>query len=233
MTEPEIIRNTDKYLVVYKYEGTPFHTIEGKRGILQIIREMEASGKLAEGPRLYPVHRLDMVTSGIILFARGKKMANYMGNEFRFNRVQKLYVAISDRRPKKKQGTVSGDMEKGRGGRWILSRSHKNPAVTHFESEAVNNRRPGLRAYFLRPKTGRTHQIRVAMKSLGAPILGDPLYGRFDLAREEDRTYLHAAAIRIQLPDEVLTVIEPPRTGMEFLTDQFKEIFNRRKEYFP
>jgi tRNA pseudouridine32 synthase/23S rRNA pseudouridine746 synthase len=55
----------------------------------------------------------------------------------------------------------------------MLARSTQNPAVTRFASAAVPGRRPGLRAYLLKPETGRTHQLRVAMKSLGAPILGD------------------------------------------------------------
>ena len=52
----------------------------------------------------------------------------------------------------------------------------------------------------LRPLTGRTHQLRVACKSLGAPILGDAAYAGKDDARKEDRAYLHAAAVRVALP---------------------------------
>jgi hypothetical protein len=58
-----------------------------------------------------------------------------------------------------------------------------------------------MRLYLLKPETGRTHQLRVAMKSLGAAILGDPLYGNAAAAAEQERMYLHAAAVRVQLPD--------------------------------
>ena len=55
----------------------------------------------------------------------------------------------------------------------------------------------GTRLLVFRPETGRTHQIRVAAKSLGSPILGDPLYGAADAACSHSRCYLHAAAIRV------------------------------------
>ena len=80
------------------------------------------------------------------------------------------------------------------------------PATTKFVSRGL--RKPGagddsaraLRFLVLRPLTGRTHQLRVACKSLGAPILGDAAYAGKDDARNEDRAYLHAAAVRVALP---------------------------------
>ena len=81
-----------------------------------------------------------------------------------------------------------------------------SPATTKFVSRGL--RKPGagddsaraLRFLVLRPLTGRTHQLRVACKSLGAPILGDAAYAGKDDARNEDRAYLHAAAVRVALP---------------------------------
>lgn len=55
----------------------------------------------------------------------------------------------------------------------MLTRGTRDPAVTRFTSAAVAGRRPGLRAFLLKPETGRTHQLRVALKSLGSPLLGD------------------------------------------------------------
>ena len=66
-----------------------------------------------------------------------------------------------------------------------------------------------------RPVTGKTHQIRVAAKSLGAPLLGDDLYG----GAPADRLYLHAAALAID--DAGLDVSTPPRTGASFLSARF------------
>ena len=61
------------------------------------------------------------------------------------------------------------------------------------------------------------------MKSLGAPILGDPLYGRFELARNEERTWLHAYAIEFQSADKNYRIIDPPGPGLEFTKAAFKK----------
>ncbi len=228
------IQNTDRYLIVHKDPGIAFHSERSSEdeyaksggpaapGVLQIIREMEAAGEIPEGPRLFPVHRLDRITSGLLVFARGRQNANLLGNEFRHGRVRKIYLALADRAPKKKQGKVVGDMERGRGGAWILKRETESPASTRFLSYGVPGRRPGLRRFVLQPKTGRTHQLRVALKSLGSPVLGDGMYGRYDAARREDRAYLHAAALRFQLGDEVVEAHAPPAPGLEFATPEFR-----------
>ncbi len=227
-----VLQHSDRYLIIYKEEGISFHSVEDEKGVLQQLRAMEEEGLIPSGPRLFPVHRLDKVTSGILVFARSRKYANLISNEFRFGRVEKFYVALSDRKPKKKQGLILGDMERGRGGAWILTRTQKNPAITRFISKSVPGSRPGMRLYLLKPVTGRTHQLRVAMKSLGAPILGDPLYGRYDLAREEERTYLHACALRLRLPDETISLVVPPTSGSEFLTPAFQEAWREYEDPF-
>lgn len=217
-----VLASEDDFLAINKPPGIPFHAAEGKQGILQLLRELEDSGALERRDRLFPVHRLDQVTSGVLVFARGRANANRLSNEFRHGRTEKVYLALSDRRPTRKQGRVIGDMVRGRRGGWILERSHTKPAITDFVTLALPDRRPGLRLFVLRPRTGRTHQIRVAMKSLSAPILGDPLYGRYDLAREEDRTYLHAWALRFHLNDRPITLVCPPGPGREFESPEFR-----------
>ena len=227
-----VLENTADYLAINKQPGVPFQAAGKDPGVLPIIREMEELGLIEAGPRLFPVHRLDKVTSGILLFARGRKNANLIGNEFRHNRVEKYYAAISDRAPHKKQGLVRGDMIKGRGGAWILTRENKNPAVTRFISRSIPGRRPGLRLFLVRPRTGRTHQIRVALKSLGAPILGDSLYGRYDLAREEDRAYLHACALRFRLGEQTITLRCNPGPGFEFENPAFEKVWTEFADPF-
>lgn len=232
VSEPVLLEANRSFVIIRKPEGLSFHSTDGKKGVLQVLRAMEDGGRIPSGERLYPVHRLDQVTSGILIFARGRKNANLLGNEFRHSRVKKIYIAISDRKPSKKQGSIIGDMEKGRGGAWILKRETKNPAITSFLSYSIPERRPGLRAYILSPHTGRTHQLRVAMKSLGAPILGDPMYGRYDLAREEERTYLHATGIRFTLGSKSYQFMDLPCSGEEFESEPFKELVNGLGDLF-
>lgn len=155
--------------------------------------EGDMSGLVSEARRqldmmLYPVHRLDKVTSGVLLLARSTEANRQLSMAFAERKMEKEYLALSQHKPKKKQGWVKGDMERGRRGSWLLSREMNNPAITWFNSVGLGD---GLRLFQVKPKTGKTHQIRVALKSLGSPIIGDELYG----AGVADRVYLHAARL--------------------------------------
>jgi tRNA pseudouridine32 synthase/23S rRNA pseudouridine746 synthase len=218
-----LIHSDPDFLIFYKPEGLSFYEDGKKHDVLKAIRrmEMEEGGPIPEGERLFPVHRLDRVTSGLLLFARGRKNANLLGNEFRHNRVQKVYVALSQHPPKKRHGFIEGDIVKSRRGTYRLAHTMEFPSRTRFTSRSIPDRRPGLRLFLVKPETGKTHQIRVVLKSLGSPILGDPLYDRFDAARAEDRTYLHALALSFRLHHKEHRFFHLPESGAEFLTPQF------------
>jgi len=108
----------------------------------------------------------------------------------------------------------------------------QDPAVTKFTSSAVPSSRPGLRMYIVRPLTGRTHQIRVAMKSIGVPILGDIRYADKGLAEKEDRTYLHAATISFVLHGQLIRISCVPNTGSEFLSPAFQAVWQEHSPEF-
>lgn len=99
-------------------------------------------------------------------------------------------------------------MQKARNGAWKLCQSKENPAITRFES---TNCEPNLRLFFLKPQTGKTHQLRVAMKSLGSPILGDAIYGKN--TEKIDRTYLHAARLQFEFKGQAFDVFVAPKEG--------------------
>ena len=172
------------------------------------------------------------MTSGILLLGKTRPAAQHISIAFAESRVHKCYVALSDRKPNKKQGTIRGDMAKARRGSWKLLHTTHDPAVTKFTSVAVVGSRPGLRLYIAKPLTGRTHQIRVAMKSNGVPILGDVRYADKAEAEKEDRTYLHAAAIRFELNGQLLQIICPPTVGSEFLTPSFQSVWQQHSPDF-
>ena len=167
------------FLVVNKDAGVDMHDDAGVPGLVSRV-------SAAVGQNVYPVHRLDKVTSGLVLLAKNKEATSELSQSFAGRRVKKTYLAISDRSPKKKQGWVKGDMAKSRNGSWKLLHSSDNPAITYFQSVALAI--PHHRLYVVSPHTGKTHQIRVALKSISAPILGDERYG----GSVADRTYLHA-----------------------------------------
>lgn len=176
------------------------------------------------------VDRLDEVTSGMMLLARSHETAQKLSVAFAEGRVSKCYIALSDRKPKKKQGTIRGDMTKGRRGSWKLLHSTEDPAVTKFTSFGVPDIRPGLRVFIVRPLTGRTHQIRVAMKSVGSPILGDVRYADKVAAEQEDRTYLHAAAVTFTLEGQTIHITCQPSIGAEFLHVAFQTAWQERRD---
>ena len=140
------------------------------------------------------------------------------------------------------QGKVQGDMARSRRGQWMLTRGASAPAITHFLSQPLSDHH----AFLLSPRTGKTHQLRVALKSLGSPILGDQMYAEATAARREERAYLHAAALRLPatpalVSDEDLLradcrqggmfgVVCRPSEGAEFTSTQFVSLF---RSWFP
>lgn len=173
-----IIGEERDFLVISKSAGVHFHSQDGSPGLVAQLRE-------DTGRALYPVHRLDTITSGVLLLAKSSEAAGNLNEQFSLHQVRKYYVALAKGKPKKKQGWIIGDMGKSRRSQYKLLRSKANPAVTQFFSQSVMS---GIRLYLLRPLTGKTHQLRVALASLGTPILGDGLYG----GENADRAYLHA-----------------------------------------
>ena len=190
-------------LIAYKPAGVSFHAEDGDAGFVAQVRTLSGETEL------HAVHRLDRITSGLVLFARNVGAARELGAMFEEGRIEKYYLAISDHKPSKKQGWIKGTMEKSRNGSWRLAREGKLFSVTQFFSFGTGE---GLRLFVVRPRTGRTHQIRVALKSLGAPILGDERYG----GAPSDRGYLHAFALRLTWRGEALSFVLPPSEGQAF-----------------
>lgn len=161
--------------------------------------------------KLWLVHRLDKVTSGILILAKHAKAAAVFGQLFEQKQIEKYYLAISAKKPKKKQGAIKGSMKKVRDGKWMLDSSNTAVAISQFFSFSVS---PGLRLFLIKPLTGKTHQIRVALKSIGSPILGDDLYK----GENSDRTYLHAYCIRFVYQKQSICIICAPNKGDLFIS---------------
>lgn len=174
------------FYIFDKPAGVSFHSEEGTGFFASIAARYPDE-------TLFPVHRLDRLTSGLVLIARHKSAAQQFGKLFESQQVAKTYVALSDHKPLKKQGAIIGDMQRSRSGNWKLARTKENPAITRFTSQSTailfNNKT--VRLFVLKPETGKTHQLRVMMKAIGAPIIGDERYG----GTPADRGYLHASTL--------------------------------------
>ena len=192
--KPDILFAHKDFWVINKPPGWTVQADAHAPGVLGWLKQTHQQA--------WPVHRLDKPTSGLLLVARNREGNQYLSQAFAERRVSKHYLAVSDHKPKKKQGWVKGDMVPARRSQWKLLHSCSNPAVTHFVSQSVA---PGMRGFHLAPKTGKTHQLRVALKSLGAPILGDTLYG----GTSAERLYLHAWQLQFDYHGEAMHFSAP------------------------
>jgi tRNA pseudouridine32 synthase/23S rRNA pseudouridine746 synthase len=193
----KIVAEYKAFLVIDKQPETSIHNEGGdfnngstaakKVGLIQQLR-LDFNT-----PHIYPVHRLDKPTSGLLLCAKTPEANSQLSQLFQNKQVEKYYLAISNHKPKKKQGLIAGGMERTRNGNWKLTTSTIRPAITQFFSYGLGE---GKRLFILKPYTGKTHQLRVALKSIGSPIMGDTRYA--PTKHHSERTHLHAYCLRFR-----------------------------------
>ncbi len=163
----------------------------------------------AAGEWVYPVHRLDRGTSGVLVFALSSEIAARIAEGFRDARVEKRYVALVRGVPPE-QGTIDSPVPRAD------KSAERVPAVTHFRRLGVALDRFSLLE--LRPETGRLHQIRRHVKHISHPVMGDTRYGdgrenrRLRAEVGLHRLALHAASIAFSHPEsgEPLRFAAPP-----------------------
>ncbi|WP_108789887.1 pseudouridine synthase [Erythrobacter sp. Alg231-14] len=189
-------------LVINKPAGLPVD--RPKRGGPALFDHIEQLKLGFQRPPV-AVHRLDTDTSGCLLMARNPKALKRFNKAFEDRLVGKTYLAIIDFEPTEQSGTIALSLSKissaEKGWRMIAAKKGK-PAVSHWEVLQVIGDQDGGKKRSLirfRPETGRTHQLRVhALQGLGAPLLGDPVYGPVrGQNKGAPRTMLHAEAIAI------------------------------------
>jgi len=160
------------------------------------------------------VHRLDMATSGVMLFARGVEAQRTISRLFAERGVHKGYVAVVAGRPAGEAGRIELPLA----AHWLrrplqkVDRAAGKPSLTEWQLLCYSEHSDTSRLA-LQPRTGRTHQLRVHLAAIGHPILGDALYAPAEAPGEAARLMLHAQEIRLPHPrtSQVLVVrSEPP-----------------------
>lgn len=159
----EILFRYQDFVAINKPQGISVHRSGGEVSLTATLAAQLGVEKV------WLLHRLDKQAGGILLFALNPQSAAVLAAQFAERKMKKTYLALSDRKPSKKQGWIKGGMEKSRRGMWKLTRNMENIAVTRFFSIRISEK---MRLFILEPHTGKTHQLRVVMKSLGSSIFG-------------------------------------------------------------
>jgi 23S rRNA pseudouridine1911/1915/1917 synthase len=200
----EIVYEDDRVVVLNKPQGMVVHPGAGNsRGTLAnalYYRSLQKGGALEDGLRPGIVHRLDKDTSGIIIAAYDDEALAFLSGQFRSRRVKKTYAAIVGGIPVNKKGRIETFISRDSRDRKRFAVSIRGkPALTYYKVVKTWRSHSLL---LLRPKTGRTHQLRVHLHYLGHPITGDPLYGSPDSLFPGACLMLHAKSLAITLPGE-------------------------------
>ena len=206
-----VIFEDDDVIVINKPIGILTHAkgiFSDEFTVADFVRPMTSYNVDTNRPGI--IHRLDRDTSGVLLCAKNEAAAKMLSKQFQRRTVQKIYYAVTEGVPKIEKANI--DIPIGRDpkqpNRFRVDPNGK-PAQTYYE---VMKHKDDGAVVRLEPKTGRTHQLRVHLKYVDAPIKGDRVYGK-----KAERLYLHAYSLQITLPsgkNHIFTVDIPKEFGV-------------------
>lgn len=213
MTPLGIIHEDDRLIAIDKPAGLP--VIPGRN--LPDHETLVAQVSAHIGGKAFVVHRLDRETSGIILFAKDAAAHRELSMQFAGRSVAKKYLALVQGRIDK-DDAVEAPIRQFGSGRMGIGKTGK-PAITAFGVMQASTRSSLLE---VSPATGRRHQIRVHLYSIGHPVMGDRLYGADRPVGGCPRLMLHALQIIFKHPDgRMLTLTARPDVGWEESVHRF------------
>ena len=209
-----ILYEDDDVIVVNKPSGLLTHAKGGlsdESTVAEIIRQKTSFATDTDRPGI--IHRLDRDTSGLLIIAKNPESAAHLQRQFAERTAKKTYIAITDGKPKLNAAKI--DLPIGRNpsapSTFRIDPNGK-PAQTTYHVLAENDAQSLVE---LKPTTGRTHQLRVHLAHLNAPILGDRVYGK----SSDCRMMLHAQKLEVALPSGERKVFEAA------IPDEFKKFF--------
>ena len=210
--DAEILYEDEGLLIVNKPAGIPVEGNVPDTLRNRVLRALYNQGRPAADDA-YPAlcHRLDTGTSGLLLLAKDAETEAFLGEMIRSRTLRKYYLCVTFGRPQPPQATLNGYLRKdaARGLVQVLDGTGRPPAdakpiTTKYETIAVSGRLALLKVELV---TGRTHQIRAHLASIGCPILGDSKYGNHAANRELRLKYQALCAWELRFPSR----IESPR----------------------
>ncbi|KUP92846.1 RluA family pseudouridine synthase [Tritonibacter horizontis] len=190
----DILHHDAQLLVVNKPAG--LLSVPGKGDHLSdcLLARLQAAF-----PEALLVHRLDRDTSGVMVFAMTPHAQRHLGLQFEKRMTKKTYLARLDGQLQPRAGTVDLPLIVDWPNRPLQKVCHETGKPAETEWKVLSHGADETRVRLM-PRTGRSHQLRVHMLSLGHPILGDPLYAS-GAAREHPRMMLHSEELRLKHPD--------------------------------
>lgn len=199
----DVLYEDEDFAVINKPAGMVVHPGAGNRTHTLVNAILARYPEIAEmhyAPnRRGIVHRLDKNTSGVILVARNARALQALITQFQKRTVEKTYVALAEKAPKTPTGRIDAPIARdpAQRKRMIVVRGGR-PSVTEFR--VVESFADGSALVELHPFTGRTHQIRVHMAFIGAPLVGDSTYGFRRGKQGSGRQFLHALRLCFDHP---------------------------------
>lgn len=177
-----IVFEDSDLVIVNKPRGMVVHPARGHHGdslVERLVDRLDASARAESPVRPGVVHRLDRDTTGLLLLAKTAAARRYLAGAMQAGAVRREYVALVQGWPEPPEGVIEAPIGRDPGNRLRMAVVWQGrPARTRFRVMCRYVRPFPVAALWLALESGRTHQIRVHLASLGHPVLGDPLYGR-------------------------------------------------------
>lgn len=218
----QIIFENDSVIIINKPAGMVVHPSSGhSTGTLvhALLAHLPFLSKSEKDLRPGIVHRLDKDTSGLIMVAKSEASQLWLQKQFSSRKIEKTYLALVDGHPRTATGRIEAPIYRNPNDRKKMAIAPINKgrnAITIFQTEKEYSNHTLLK---VKPLTGRTHQIRVHLASIGCPIVGDTIYGRKNPSLPLQRHFLHASDLKVILYSE-----DSPRIFHADLPDDLKEI---------
>src|SRR5581483_7292233 len=233
----DVVYEDDDLAVINKAAGMMVHAGAGatederNRGTLVNALLHRFAALSGVGGELRPgiVHRLDKETSGLIIVAKNDEAHRRLAKQFSGRKVKKTYIALVHGWPKQDRGTINTSISRDMVRRIRMTTRGRSgrEAITHYTvTKKIESAFGKFSLLEVQIDTGRTHQIRVHLSSLGLPVVGDTLYGAPAQVKSSTgkigltRNFLHAAAIRFDHPrtgESLSFARELPAELQEFL----------------
>jgi len=197
-----VIYQDKNILVIDKPAGLLVHPVKNEKNTLTdwLIKNYPEIKNVGDSPiRPGIVHRLDKDTSGLIVIAKNQKTFDFLKNQFKNREIEKKYLALVHGKLKEKTGIIAKSISRSkRGKQTIAPLKNTKSAITRYKVIKEFGNYTLLEA---KPETGRTHQIRVHLSSIGHPIAGDEKYKFKRQEKLLNRQFLHAKYLKFSLPD--------------------------------